>query len=196
MKKRFKRLLCVLLLMCLCFSEVVISPNVNTTISEAKKKKKYPYIKDIEVKFGDEYCLVNKYSKPFLKYVSWNKEAKRVDFDYTGSDRVIHLPNGPICINSFAPGWSFNETVEEIYIYNSLNSWAEGDYFSEEGDDQWYSCFYQCKNLKKVHVIYTNSYFEKWGPQVNKKGTWLYRNWRSYPRTTFWKKDERIPINY
>ena len=198
MKKRLKRLLCVLLLMCLCFSEVVISPNVNTTISEAKKKNKYKnYPKEKKVKVGGGYCRVNKYSKPFLKYVSWNKETKQLEFNYTGNDKVIHIPTGPILINKFnSDEYAFNDTIEEIHLYNALNFWMIGTYFSSEGDYNYYSVFYQCKNLKKMSIIFKSRFAEGTGPTITNNGTWLYREWNSHPKTTLWKKDERIPINY
>ena len=199
MKKKFKRLLCMLLLMCLCFSEVVISPNVNTTISEAKKKKnKYKnYPKEKKVKVGGGYCWINKYSKPFLKYVSWNKEKKRLEFNYTGKDRVIHIPTGHILINKFnSDEYAFNETIEEIHVYDVLNFWTQGTYFSSEGDYNYYCVFYQCKNLKKMSIMYSCRFAEGTGPTVANNGTWVYQEWSNHPKTTLWKKDERIPINY
>ena len=192
MKKRFKRLLCVLLLMCLCFSEVVVSPNVNTTISEAKKKNTDQFkIK----KIGKGRCLYCKKSKPFLKYLSWNADRERVEFDYTGDDEVIYIPGGPVFIKNFRkPGEKFNDRIKKIYLCPSFTGWTEGCYF--DNDTNWYSVFYTCSNLERVYNYNPEKRNLYWHPQATKDGTYLFFDWHGRrPIENIWKYGERLPAN-
>ena len=200
MEKRTKKLFCLLLLMCLCFSEVIISPTVNTTVSEAKKKKKKDkyanYPKEWKYYVDNKhYVYINKYSKSFTKYLSYNKMAKEIQFNYTGNDEIVHLPAGLFRIKSFAPKVSeFNTSIKKICMYDSFSKWNEATYFSREGDRNWYTVFYQCANLEKIQITWSNELSEQYLPHTNADGTWLYDSWNNGVTSTFWKYGERIPI--
>ena len=183
----------MLLLMCLCFSEVVISPNVNTTISEAKKKKKTDQFKI--KKIGKGRCLYCKKSKPFLKYLSWNEKDKLVEFDYTGDDEVIYIPGGPVFIKNFRkPGEKFNDRIKKIYLCPSFTGWSEGHYF--DNDSNWYSVFYTCSNLERIYNYNPDKCNLYWQPQATKDGTYLFFDWHGRRSIeNIWKYGERLPAN-
>jgi hypothetical protein len=128
----------------------------------------------------------NNTSTDFSQYVYTDRQGRKC-FKYTGKgDTRIIVPDGVEKIAGFtASTLEWNDTITYVYIPTSVRTMSMYALFDDDGDDNWYNCLYQCRNLQTVECGYTDEFV------FRSNGNSVYQPGNIY----VWSSNSRIPYD-